>query len=66
MIGEMVAQDGQFIIDTYSPILLAFPGATIYNFDATPVQAVAYEDLDHVRVTRDFLNAPERYLKRIL
>ena len=40
--------------------------AWIYNFDATPVQAVAYEDLDHVRVTRDFLNAPERYLKRIL
>lgn len=65
MIHEMVAREGQFIIATHSPILLAFPGARIYNFDATPVQAVAYEDLDHVRVTRDFLNAPERYLKRI-
>jgi len=66
MIGEMVAQDAQFIIATHSPILLAFPNARIYSFDATPVQAVAYEDLNHVRVTRDFLNAPERYLKQIL
>ena len=66
MVGEMVAQDAQFIIATHSPILLAYPKARIYSFDATPVQAVAYEELDHVRVTRDFLNAPERYLKQIL
>jgi predicted ATPase len=66
MIGEMVAQDAQFIIATHSPLLLAFPGARIYNFDATPIQAVAYEDLDHVRITRDFLTAPQRYLNRIL
>jgi len=66
MIGEMVAQDAQFIIATHSPLLLAFPGARIYNFDATPIQAVAYEALDHVRITRDFLTAPERYLNRIL
>jgi hypothetical protein len=37
-----------------------------YGFDATPVHAVAYEELDHVRLTRDFLNAPERYLNQIL
>ncbi|HEV8264579.1 MAG TPA: AAA family ATPase [Gemmatimonadales bacterium] len=66
MLAEMVAQDAQFVIATHSPIVLAFPGARIYNFDATPVREVAYEDLDHVRLTRDFLNAPERYLKRVL
>jgi len=66
MIAEMVAQDAQFVIATHSPMLLAFPKATIYNFDATPIQAVAYENLDHVRITRDFLTAPERYLNRIL
>jgi predicted ATPase len=66
MIGDMVAQDAQFIIATHSPMLLAFPDAQIYSFDSTPVQAVAYEQLDHVRITRDFLNAPERYLKQIL
>jgi predicted ATPase len=66
MIGDMVTQDAQFLIATHSPLLLAFPGARIYSFDATPVRAVAYEDLDHVRITRDFLNAPDRYLNQIL
>jgi len=66
MIGEMVAQHAQFIIATHSPMLLAFPGARIYNFDVTPVRAVEFEELDHVRITRDFLNAPERYLNQIL
>lgn len=66
MIDEMVAQQAQFIIATHSPILLAFPDARIYTFDTTPVQAVAYENLDHVRITRDFLNAPDRYLNRLL
>ena len=66
MIGDMVSQDGQFIIATHSPMLLAFPDAQIYSFDKTPVAVVAYDDLDHVRITRDFLNAPERYLNQIL
>src|SRR5467141_1127550 len=66
MIGDMVSKDAQFIIATHSPMLLAFPGAQIYSFDKTPLAAVAYEDLDHVRITRDFLNAPARYLKQIL
>ena len=66
MIGDMVAQDAQFIIATHSPMLLAFPDAQIYSFDSTPVEMVAYDDLDHVRITRDFLNAPARYLSQIL
>lgn len=66
MLADMIRQDAQFIIATHSPLLLAFPGARLYNFDATPIQAVAYEDVDHVRITRDFLTAPQRYLNRIL
>jgi predicted ATPase len=66
MIGDMVNQDAQFIIATHSPMLLAFPGAQIYSFDQTPIAAVAYEELDHVRLTRDFLNAPERFLNQIV
>lgn len=66
MVGGMVAQKAQFIIATHSPIVLAFPGARIYSFDVTPVKTVAYEELDHVRLTRDFLNAPERFLRQIV
>jgi hypothetical protein len=30
-----------------------------------PVGAVAYEDLEHVTVTRGFLNDPGRYLRHL-
>lgn len=62
---DLVQQDAQFIIATHSPMLLAFPGATIYSFDAAPVAAVAYADLDHVNLTRDFLNDPQAFLRRL-
>lgn len=61
----MVEQDSQFIIATHSPILMAFPDATILNFDAKPVQPVAYADLEHVNFTRSFLNNPKIYLKHL-
>jgi predicted ATPase len=63
MISDMLTEDAQFIIATHSPILLAFPGATIYSFDRTPVEEVAYDELEHVVLTREFLRAPERYLR---
>ena len=65
MISDMIAQDSQFIIATHSPILLGFPDALIYSFDRTPVEAVPFEELDHVVITRDFLNAPERFLRHL-
>jgi predicted ATPase len=52
----------QFIIATHSPILLACPGARIYSFDQTPICEVDYEKLEHVVITRDFLNDPGRFL----
>jgi predicted ATPase len=51
----------QFIIATHSPILLAWPGARIYSFDQTPIAKVAYADLEHVVVTREFLNDPGKF-----
>jgi predicted ATPase len=33
--------------------------------DGESVQEVAYRDTEHYRVTRDFLNAPERYFKHL-
>ena len=63
MMGDMLRQDAQFIIATHSPILLGFPQAVIYSCDRVPIEAVAYEELDHVVITRDFLNSRERFLK---
>lgn len=64
-IHQLVEKQSQFIIATHSPILLAFPGATIYSCDTIPLSEVKYEELDHVTITRDFLNAPERYLRHL-
>jgi predicted ATPase len=65
MIGDMVQQDAQFVIATHSPILLAFPGALIYSCDRVPMQAVPFDELDHVVLTRDFLNDPGRFLRHL-
>ena len=56
---------GQFIIATHSPILLAYPGATIISFDDGAMRTVPFAELDHVNITRDFLNDPSRYLRHL-
>ena len=56
----------QLIIATHSPILAAFPGASIRVFDGDRIVETPYEDLEHVRITRDFLNAPGRYLRYLM
>ena len=53
----------QFIIATHSPILMAYPGATIYEIKEDGMNQVALEDTEHFSVTRNFLNNPEAYLR---
>jgi len=65
MIGDMVRQDAQFVIATHSPILLGFPNATIYSCDSVPIEPVPFEELDHVVITREFLNAPGRFFRHL-
>ena len=62
---QMVAQEAQFIIATHSPIIMAFPDAEILQFDGAQIQSASYDDLEHVRLTRDFLNNPEAYLRHL-
>jgi predicted ATPase len=61
----MVAQQCQFIIATHSPILMAFPEAEIYSFDLQPIATVAYDELEHVTLTRAFLQNPGAFLHRL-
>ena len=64
-IHDLVQAGSQFVIATHSPILLAFPGALIYELrDDGPVET-AYEDTDHFQMTRAFIEAPERFLGRL-
>ena len=66
MMKEMVHEkEAQFIIATHSPILMAFPGAAIISFDKYPLRQVAYDEVEHVALTRDFLKSPERFLRHL-
>ena len=65
LLKEVIAADGQVVMATHSPILLAAPGATIWSFDHDPIRRVRFEDLEHVTLTRDFLNDPEAYLRHL-
>jgi predicted ATPase len=56
----------QFVIATHSPILLACPDARIYELSDDGIASCAYDDLDAVRLTRGFLDDPERYLRAAL
>ncbi len=57
------AGHAQFIVASHSPILLAYPGATIYSFDYSPVKKISYEDTEYYRLYKDFLNNRESYFK---
>jgi predicted ATPase len=66
IVSRVARQGAQFVIATHSPILLAIPGARIYELDGTGIAPCAYDDLDAVRLTRGFLEAPDRYLRAAL
>jgi predicted ATPase len=55
----------QFVIATHSPILLAFPGATVLSMDGLRIHEVDYRETEHFRVTRDFLASPERFFRHL-
>lgn len=65
LIKEMVKQKAQFIIATHSPILMALPNAEILLLHEAGVKHVNYADVDHVNITRDFLNNPESFLRHL-
>jgi predicted ATPase len=65
-IKDLVEQGSQFIIATHSPILLSYPGAKIYQLSQNGIEQVAYEDVEHVKLTKDFLNNPGDYLDKLL
>lgn len=63
---DLILDNSQFVIATHSPILMAYPNATIYMCSKDGVSRVEYKDTEHFQVTRDFLANPERMLKILM
>ncbi len=64
LLQEMSTQGhAQFIIATHSPILMACHGSVIYSFDHTPVKRILYEETEHYRIYKDFMENTGQYSK---
>lgn len=59
---QLVETQSQFVVATHSPILLAYPEATLYQISEEGLQSVQYEKTEHYSFARAFLNDPKRYL----
>lgn len=59
------AGNTQAIIATHSPILLSYPGATLYALDGERIAETTVEETEHYRITRAFLADPHRYLRQV-
>ena len=66
ILHDLVRARSQLIVATHSPILLAYPGAAILEFGAGGVERTAYEETEHFRITRDFLNRYPALLRTLL
>lgn len=66
LLHQLVLRQSQLVIATHSPIIMSYPDSLIYSFSDRGVQPVAYEDTEHYRVTKNFLESPERMLIHLL
>lgn len=65
-IHDLVQKHSQFIIATHSPILMAYPGAAVYELTEDGICQVDYRETEHYQLTRRFLENPERMLRYLL
>ena len=65
-IDRLVKSGSQLIIATHSPILMAYPGACIYELSEKGIARVDYRDTEHYRMTKQFLDDPERMIRYLL
>lgn len=63
---DLIQAGSQFIIATHSPIVMAYPGATIYQFSTRGIESVRYEETDHYQISHLFLTRRESMLRELL
>ncbi|WP_164108704.1 MULTISPECIES: AAA family ATPase [Sphingobacterium] len=61
-VNQLVEKNSQFIIATHSPVLMAYPGADIYEVSSEGINLVDYEDTEQFRLTKYFMNNREKML----
>ncbi len=65
LMDSLVADGSQVLLATHSPVLAAFPGATILEFGEQGRRVSTWEDLPMVAHWRRFMTAPDAYLRHL-
>jgi predicted ATPase len=66
MMMTIVREEGaQVIMATHSPIMMAFPDATLLQLTGGTIETASYDDIEHVAVMRSFLADPDAYLRHL-
>jgi predicted ATPase len=58
-------EEAQVIMATHSPIMMAFPGATLLQLTGGTIETATYDEIEHVAVMRSFLADPDAYLRHL-
>ncbi|MBE6881601.1 MAG: ABC transporter ATP-binding protein [Ruminococcaceae bacterium] len=59
-------EDSQFIIATHSPMIMAFPGARVYEFSEEGIEEKDYRETEHFQLMKSFMQNPDRMMRYIL
>jgi predicted ATPase len=62
---QLVESGSQLIIATHSPILMAYPQATIFEVSDAGLRRIDYRGTEHYRVTKDFLDNPDGMIRAL-
>jgi predicted ATPase len=54
------------LLQPTSPMLICYPGATIYEFSSEGVAETTYQKTEHYNLTKLFLDNPSLYLRHLL
>ncbi|MEO6084502.1 MAG: AAA family ATPase [Umezawaea sp.] len=66
-LADLADHGSQIVVATHSPILLALPGASIFEIDDDgAITPTPYDEALPVRLMREFLARPETYLRHLL
>ena len=65
-LDRLVNNNSQIIIATHSPILMAYPDAEIIELTDNGICKKDYFDTEHFKITKQFLDNPQRMIKYLL
>jgi predicted ATPase len=63
---DLVRDSAQFVIATHSPIIMAYPHATLYVLSEDRIEKRAYKETEHFQVARNFLTHTDSMLRELL